>query len=434
MVMLLVAMAAATAWYGQYRYLREAQALGVVFSAAGATALELFGLSMFANARQLGKLRDRAIRVRGFGWAVIVFSAYSNWVHNGLVLAAMSVAGPVAWEVHEWTQQRVRLHQLGKLTPRPVRPRFPIDQVLLFPLWSMHAYRCAVRDRIETAGEALAVARRDRHAKVAGLRVGSRSWRRTVRRSIDRHRKASANAGAQPGVVDRPVGCRDRRSVDARRPIADLNPLNGASVGSRSRAGKSMPTKRFGGSTWSWLRRGKQIGIGSSDAKGGSKQSRSRRPVQSMLGSSIDVGRSEAAPVSSQLTPDFNQKADSIGLTRNSIASHPADDSRSSRREAPRAVDQRSESSKRSVDHVGDRRVLSIPELLPLARQVASEKGWMTGEDVKAEPLRVALRISPKRSRILRSELKKEMGTQENRLDGVLVSSKDPREPDSAPG
>ncbi|MGW5721593.1 DUF2637 domain-containing protein [Amycolatopsis sp. NPDC003865] len=410
LVMLLVAMAAATAWYGQYRYLRETQALGVVFSAAGATALELFGLSMFANARQLGKFRDRAVRVRGFGWMVIVFSAYSNWVHNGLVLAAMSVAGPVAWELHEWTQQRVRLHNLGKLTPRPVRPRFPIDQVLLFPLWSMRAYRCAVRDRIESAAEALAVARKDRLEPVGVQRIGSRSWRRTVRRSIARHRTSSTGAaGVKSVLIDRLIGRSDLMSVDTSRLIRYDNPTHGAGTEPRFRGGESMPIAEPGRSTWSWLRRGKEVTIGSTETRLRGSRPHHDRSIERPSASSIDEQCETEAPCR-QPSPDLGEQVGSIKPARKATVSGGGDDSRSSTGEPSRSTDRRPVPAvARSVNQLGKRRALSIPELLPLARQVASAKGWTTVEQVKAEPLRIALRISPKRSRTLRSELRKEI-------------------------
>lgn len=162
LVAVLVALAAGTAWYGQYHYLAEGQHLLVVFAAAGATALEVLGLAMGAVARAAGDHRERALRARLLMWAVIAFSAWSNYQHNGIVLAALSVAGPTAWEVREWWQRRARLHAAGLLQPRPVRPRFPLDQWLLYLPETLAAYRVAVRDRIEDATEALSVAKAER--------------------------------------------------------------------------------------------------------------------------------------------------------------------------------------------------------------------------------------------------------------------------------
>ncbi|WP_410646179.1 DUF2637 domain-containing protein [Amycolatopsis sp. cmx-4-54] len=198
LILLLVAMAAATAWYSQYRYLHEVLNLAHPFPAAGATALELLGLGMFSIARSARRYRDRAVRARLVGWAVITFSAFSNWVHNGVLLAALSVAGPVAWEIHEWWQQRVVLHDEGKLPVRPVRPRFPIDQVVLFPLWTYSAYRIAVRDRIEDVGQALAIAARERAAQRWLNRSTMRSWAKSVRESIDQHEASIERRSDRP--------------------------------------------------------------------------------------------------------------------------------------------------------------------------------------------------------------------------------------------
>jgi hypothetical protein len=222
LVMVLVAMAVATAWYGQERFLRESLGLGSLFAAAGATALEVFGLSMFGIARDLGKFRDRALRVRVFGWAVIAFSASSNLVHNGVALAAMSVVGPVAWELYEWSRHRIRLHHEGKLTIRPVRPRFPIDQVLLYPLWTFAAYRVAVRDRIEEVDTALAIAARERSAQPVIDRSTRRSWIAIVRQSIAAHHRSTVDRARQSiEDADRSRAHFDQARVDLKQQ-ADL--------------------------------------------------------------------------------------------------------------------------------------------------------------------------------------------------------------------
>lgn len=185
LIAILVCLAVATAWDGQYSYLRTGEQLGglglpMVFALAGATALEILGLAMGAIVRDAGQFRDRVLWARLVMWSVIGFSAWSNGTHNGPVLAVMSVAGPAAWEVHERWQHRKALHQAGLLRQRPVRPRFPLDQVLLYPAWSFHAYRVAVRDRIEDTNQALTLAATERTA--AAERKAARKATRTLAR------------------------------------------------------------------------------------------------------------------------------------------------------------------------------------------------------------------------------------------------------------
>ncbi|PKW13674.1 DUF2637 domain-containing protein [Saccharopolyspora spinosa] len=188
LVAVLVAMAAGTAWYGQFRYLHgpapQGLALLLPFALAGATALEVLGLAMGTVVRAAGEHRDRALRARLLMWAVIAFSAWSNWTHNGPALAVLSVAGPTAWEIHEWWQRRARLHAKGKLQARPVRPRFPADQWLLFFGRTLAAYRVAVRDRIEDADTALSVAATER--QVAKIRRATERQAAKSRRWLGR--------------------------------------------------------------------------------------------------------------------------------------------------------------------------------------------------------------------------------------------------------
>lgn len=212
LVAVLVAMAAGTAWYGQFRYLhgpaeQGGLALLLPFAVAGATALEVLGLAMGTVVRAAGVHRDRALRARLLMWAVIAFSAWSNWTHNGVVLAVLSVAGPTAWEIHEWWQRRARLHARGVLRARPVRPRFPLDQWLLFFCHTLAAYRVAVRDRIEDADTALSVAATEREVaknrraterqaaksgRWLGRRRNSKKWGPAVQTMLAANRAAEA--------------------------------------------------------------------------------------------------------------------------------------------------------------------------------------------------------------------------------------------------
>ncbi|MGZ3140454.1 DUF2637 domain-containing protein [Lentzea chajnantorensis] len=204
LVTILCSLAASAAWHGQFYYL-IGKDVPVLFAAAAATALEVFGLAMGMIARSAGQYRDRAIRVRLFMWAIVGFSAASNYAHNGAILAVLSIAGPTAWEIREWWQHRAKLHEAGLLQQRPVRPRFPLDQALLFPLWTLHAYRVAVRDRIENTTLALSVAKAEletkaaeKAARKAARRLGrqAKKWAPAVRSLVDLERKAATETAA----------------------------------------------------------------------------------------------------------------------------------------------------------------------------------------------------------------------------------------------
>ncbi|MGH9058034.1 MAG: DUF2637 domain-containing protein, partial [Acidimicrobiales bacterium] len=190
LVLLLVFCAVATAWYGQFRYLtapaeQGGQGLILPFALAGASALEILGLAMGVIVRAAGERRDRALRARLVMWLVIGFSAWSNFHHNGVVLAALSILGPTAWEISEWWNRRAALHAGGLLLVRPVRPRFPLDQVLLYPVWTLTAYRVAVRDRIEDAELALDRAKIERAQRKTFGRLNRRRFARSVRTAIE---------------------------------------------------------------------------------------------------------------------------------------------------------------------------------------------------------------------------------------------------------
>lgn len=193
-IVLLVIFAVATAWIGQFGFLlgllvaQVGVVLAPVFAATGAAALECIGLLMGSIARQAATYRDRAVRARLAMWGVILFSAWSNYTHYGLVMAAMSLLGPIAWEVREWWGSRHRAYQAGALVARPVRPRFPIDRWVLFPASTWTAYRVAVRDNIGDAETALAGAAaahraRWRSAWHRGYRHGARHRSQAVQRA-----------------------------------------------------------------------------------------------------------------------------------------------------------------------------------------------------------------------------------------------------------
>jgi hypothetical protein len=425
LVMMLVAMAVATAWFGQYRFLREAMALGFLFAAAGATALELFGLSMFGIARDLGKYRHRALRVRVFGWAVIAFSAYSNFVHNGVALAAMSVAGPVAWEMHEWSQQRIRLHHEGKLATRPVRPRFPIDQVLLFPWRTLRAYRCAVRDRIEGVDEALALADRERQGRSRIDRVGSRSWTRTVRRSVAWHRKSMEYCNRQQSAtIDRAYRHLDAIGPELRElseQLRQIARLPAAASTDRSDVGRlTNPTR----STWRWRARDKAPQTDRAETQHVGANLSPNGPDGSSLHPLVRAGSvaRKSAPVREQ--PD-GRPCDRLtgrpairGSEVDGAATRaPADPAQHVGAEHPVSEgepDRSSQSHAGSIVERADpqtrpiRPIRSIEELQVEARRLARELGWTSAKQVTADALRTRLYVGPKRARRLRDQLRQE--------------------------
>jgi hypothetical protein len=248
LVAVLVVLAAATAWYGQYRHLSTPTdpppgveaGLGapLLIAVAGATALETFGLAMFNIARRAGARRERAVRARLLGWSVIAFSAWSNLQHMGAVPAALSVVGPLAWEVHEWWRHREVLHDRGALQARPVRPRFPLDQIALFPVRSLAAYRVAVRDRIESPDEALAVARAEAQARSAARRARrARGWLRVIRAVIGA--AVRSRRPARPPRAEKP-SMRARSGPDRTDPIAS----------DQQRSGDRVDRGRFGWRRW----------------------------------------------------------------------------------------------------------------------------------------------------------------------------------------
>ncbi|RSM68948.1 hypothetical protein DL991_40960 [Amycolatopsis sp. WAC 01375] len=426
LVAILVALAVATAWHGQYRFLREAMELGVLFAAAGATALELFGLSMFGIARDLGKFRHRALRVRMFGWAVIAFSAYSNLEHNGVVLAAMSVAGPVAWEMHEWSQQRIQLHQEGKLVSRPVRPRFPIDQVVLFPVWTLRAYRQAVRDRIENVDQALAAADRGRLPHDTVGRLAGVRWRRVVRRSIAQHRRLMEAPNRPESVsIDR-VGRRLESVVnDLERLSQQLQQVPRWGVDSLADKTGSGGRPRS-----TWLRRRRRSAGTASPAAALIDETRKLddgsidRPGKGSASTPVCVSDE---PIDHEQEPPRHPAAP-LSVDRSASAvSEAGAPPRAAARRAPmpdpgsesRPIATRSDRSAHDTDRSGSddrsgssiaagRSIRSIQELHDEARQLARQWGWTSAAHVTAEALRTGLRISPKRARDLRALLRED--------------------------
>ncbi|OXM56408.1 hypothetical protein CFP71_13345 [Amycolatopsis thailandensis] len=401
LILLLVAMAAATAWYGQYRYLHEVMNLAHPFPAAGATALELLGLGMFSIARSARRYRDRAIRARLVGWAVIGFSAFSNWVHNGVLLAALSVAGPVAWEIHEWWQQRVVLHDDGKLPVRPVRPRFPIDQVVLFPLWTYSAYRIAVRDRIEDVGQALAIAARERAAQRWLNRSTRRSWAKSVRRSIDRHEASIEHRSdrlvrlpladrSEPGSMSIEVVPIDIRRITNDR-LAEREP------GSSDCQVVKTPAKP---------RRLRRV------------FTRTGRPRELRLGplivdeidsndhqaaTGIATGRATDRPASQRKPGRFPAGKSGLDVVGKTLGDGDlqgnSDEGKESSVRSSRSPDQ---SHDRTPDTRSSYRTLE--QLRVEAHALVEREGWLP-RDVKAIWLQKRLRCSPNRARILRNEI-----------------------------
>lgn len=401
LILLLVAMAAATAWYGQYRYLHEVMNLAHPFPAAGATALELLGLGMFSIARSARRYRDRAIRARLVGWAVIGFSAFSNWAHNGVLLAALSVAGPVAWEIHEWWQQRVVLHDEGKLPVRPVRPRFPIDQVVLFPLWTYSAYRIAVRDRIEDVGQTLAIAARERTAQRWLNRSTRRSWAKSVRQSIDQHEASIEHRSDR--VIRLPLAARPRPgavSIEVMSIDTDRIPHDRA-AGLEHDFGNGQVIKK----------QGKQRLLRRLLTRTG----RSREPlVVPLIVREIDssdhqpatgtgMGRPTDRPVNQpepDRVPTGRSSIDVVGTTSGHSEPQRVRDER-----LKETIERRSRSSDQPRDRTPGTTssFRTLDQLRVEAHNLVERKGWSPAE-VKAIWLQKGLRCSPKRARILREE------------------------------
>ncbi|RJQ70564.1 DUF2637 domain-containing protein [Pseudonocardiaceae bacterium YIM PH 21723] len=199
----LVVLAVATAWVGQYGALKEQLAsvhmfgwsLGSLFAAAGASALEMTGLAMGDVVRKAVRRGERALVARAAMWTVIAGSSAANYLHFGSVMAGLSVLGPVSWEVHEWGERREQLHAAGQVTPRPRRPRWPLDRwVLLF--WpTLQAYRLAVQ--FDLTDPAAAVAAADH---VAASKAASRSAAKAAK-----EKKGAASDTGQQAAEQRPA-------------------------------------------------------------------------------------------------------------------------------------------------------------------------------------------------------------------------------------
>lgn len=454
LVLVLVTMAAATAWYGQFKHLggpvsppvdshghpmsAPGMGLPLPFAVAGATALEVLGLAMFAIARKAGDFRERALRARLLGWAVIAFSAWSNDTHNGIVLAAMSVAGPLAWEIHEWWQRREVLHAQGKLVTRPVRPRFPLDQVLLFPWWTLCAYRVAVRDRIESAERALELAKIERRDRsIFGWR-NRRRFRTAIRTAIESSNRAlierargemevalkiRSEAEGILAVGAMLLGAEHTRQVAHRVDLVDRarssSIQQASTIGTTSAASTAVGTDVLGDSAVD------PVGSTALTRSSRSKDRSAHRPRWSLRRRSTDrhdrieagstpppeptIGRGPievpgAAPIDQQ---SAESNAESAGAPepeeRPTAPGSIASSSITGRN--PNSLDTTRSKTGLSTTRSGRSRRRSIDELRAEAADLIQTEGW-SGDVITAEALRLALHCSPKRARQLREEFR----------------------------
>lgn len=190
LILIPVALAAASAWRGQFDWAHDPASataaaashvimgLGwsVAWSAGLATALETLGLSLGAMARAARNDDDSAIVERTLMWTVVTSAAWLNWQHSRQpVLGLMSIAGVAGWEVYERRRYR---HKVA--SDRPARrPRFGSARWVRFPLWTFRAWSVSIRDRIGAAD-----------ASVALDRVAAEHLHRSLRRSLlGRHHK-----------------------------------------------------------------------------------------------------------------------------------------------------------------------------------------------------------------------------------------------------
>jgi uncharacterized protein DUF2637 len=182
-ILVLVAMAVVTAWVGQFNYLLIDRNVILPFAVTGASALELTGIALMHKLHIANKYRDRAVRIRLLMWSTIAFAAWANYSHFGPVMAAMSVLGPLVWEVSEWWSRRHALYLTGDVPRRPVRPRFALDRWLMYPRETWRALRVAVRDDITNPRIALTVARAERGRRDF-LENDLRTWQHTVATAV----------------------------------------------------------------------------------------------------------------------------------------------------------------------------------------------------------------------------------------------------------
>ncbi|ONF73941.1 DUF2637 domain-containing protein [Amycolatopsis keratiniphila] len=404
LVLLLVFSAVVTAWYGQAGYLsgpvdQGGRGLAWPFAVTGATALEVLGLAMGAIARAAGEHRDRALRARLLMWAVIAFSAWSNWQHNGVVLAALSILGPTSWEIHEWWQRRAKLHEDGKLRARPVRPRFPLDQVLLFPVRTLLAYRVAVRDRIEDAELALDRVRIERETRRAFGRRNRRRFAKAVRESIDSSNRALADRARSEIEAAREIRAEAEgilaagalllgpdRVREVAEPITAALPSEADPIepgepieASRSTDDQGHPIRR--------RRLFRSIGR-RSDTRPEPIENGAADPIEAPATDPIEPTRS---------APESIEQPGPIG-SGEPIEQAPAAESEPIERTADTTKD-----ASRSVHPIRRRsaRGKPIEQLRREAAELIEAKGW-TPEQITADNLRTALRCSPKRAREIR--------------------------------
>ncbi|MEU6267513.1 DUF2637 domain-containing protein [Saccharopolyspora shandongensis] len=373
LVAVLVAMAAGTAWYGQFRYLNGPAPKGLElllpFALAGATALEVLGLAMGTVVRAAGAHRDWALRARLLMWAVIGFSAWSNWTHNGVVMAALSMAGPTAWEIHEWWQRRARLHDQGLLRARPVRPRFPVDQWLLFFRWTLAAHKVAVRDRIENADTALSVAATERQEAKSRrwLRRNAKTWGPAVQTMVAASRAAEAERADRvlreaQGVLDAAALVWGPEALrEAAEPAVQQQPP--AEVTTDQRDDRPRRWFRFG------RRRSQPTGTRPTEPKGAA-DARHAQPT----------GKADRQPTPAPAAPGDRKPTGKAAAATTGQRSRPARGTTDrGDRHGPFRV---------AAEPVKDATDVDVSDLLAPAREVAAELGDRLSRDALLEGLR----------------------------------------------